>query len=229
MRPRLRYSGSAPQTARSLTVPWTASLPMSPPGKNERADDVAVGRQDHAALDRRQHRPVGQRPQELVVEGREQDLADQPARQPRALAVGQEDAVPGRPGHGAGELGSIGDGSVEPSSWPRTSTGWTAPCRGPAVLPVGRAGPLARDHRGPERVVGRAARAERRALVRGGCSPCSTSPLRHSGGSTARIDVDREPRLGVEVAVGRASAAGRSAAARPGRARDGRRPRRPRR
>ena len=34
MKDRLRYFGSAPQTARSLTVPQTESLPMSPPGKN---------------------------------------------------------------------------------------------------------------------------------------------------------------------------------------------------
>ncbi len=31
--PALRKSGSAPHIARSLTVPWTASEPMSPPGK----------------------------------------------------------------------------------------------------------------------------------------------------------------------------------------------------
>ena len=30
----LNQSGSAPATARSLTVPLTASSPMSPPGKN---------------------------------------------------------------------------------------------------------------------------------------------------------------------------------------------------
>ncbi len=29
-----RYSGRAPPMARSLTVPATASVPMSPPGKN---------------------------------------------------------------------------------------------------------------------------------------------------------------------------------------------------
>ena len=33
MKDRLRYFGTAPQTARSFTVPQTASLPMSPPGK----------------------------------------------------------------------------------------------------------------------------------------------------------------------------------------------------
>ena len=33
MNAAVRYSGVAPPTARSLTVPWTASLPMSPPGK----------------------------------------------------------------------------------------------------------------------------------------------------------------------------------------------------
>ncbi len=34
MNAAVRYRGVAPPTARSLTVPWTASLPMSPPGKN---------------------------------------------------------------------------------------------------------------------------------------------------------------------------------------------------
>ena len=32
--PQLKYSGRAPPTARSLTVPFTARVPMSPPGKN---------------------------------------------------------------------------------------------------------------------------------------------------------------------------------------------------
>ena len=34
MKPALKYSGRAPHMARSLTVPFTASVPMSPPGKN---------------------------------------------------------------------------------------------------------------------------------------------------------------------------------------------------
>src|SRR5450830_944080 len=34
MKPALRYSGRAPHMARSFTVPLTASVPMSPPGKN---------------------------------------------------------------------------------------------------------------------------------------------------------------------------------------------------
>jgi len=33
MKPALRYSGRAPLIARSLTVPLTASVPISPPGK----------------------------------------------------------------------------------------------------------------------------------------------------------------------------------------------------
>jgi hypothetical protein len=32
-KPAVRYSGFAPSIATSLTVPHTASLPMSPPGK----------------------------------------------------------------------------------------------------------------------------------------------------------------------------------------------------
>ncbi len=34
IKPALRYSGLAPHMARSLIVPFTARLPMSPPGKN---------------------------------------------------------------------------------------------------------------------------------------------------------------------------------------------------
>ena len=34
IKPTLRYKGRAPAMARSLTVPFTASSPMSPPGKN---------------------------------------------------------------------------------------------------------------------------------------------------------------------------------------------------
>ncbi len=33
MKPAVRYMGSAPTMLRSLTVPFTASSPMSPPGK----------------------------------------------------------------------------------------------------------------------------------------------------------------------------------------------------
>ncbi len=34
MKPQLRNCGRAPHIARSFTVPLTASVPMSPPGKN---------------------------------------------------------------------------------------------------------------------------------------------------------------------------------------------------
>ena len=39
-----RYSGVAPPTARSLTVPCTAKRPMSPPGKKRRMYHERVGR-----------------------------------------------------------------------------------------------------------------------------------------------------------------------------------------
>ena len=47
-KPALRASGSAPHIARSLTVPCTASEPMSPPGKKSRLHDEAVGREGQA-------------------------------------------------------------------------------------------------------------------------------------------------------------------------------------
>jgi hypothetical protein len=34
MKPDVKYKGRAPLIARSFTVPFIASLPMSPPGKN---------------------------------------------------------------------------------------------------------------------------------------------------------------------------------------------------
>jgi hypothetical protein len=34
IKPKLKYRGTAPHIAKSLTVPLTASEPMSPPGKN---------------------------------------------------------------------------------------------------------------------------------------------------------------------------------------------------
>ena len=38
-----RASARAPETARSFTVPFTASSPMEPPGKRQRIHDEAVG------------------------------------------------------------------------------------------------------------------------------------------------------------------------------------------
>ena len=49
IRPRERYRGTAPETTRSLTVPLTASLPISPPGKEDRIDDIAVRREGEPA------------------------------------------------------------------------------------------------------------------------------------------------------------------------------------
>ena len=126
-----QVQGLGPAGGQVVDRPVHGQLADVAAGEDERADDIAVGRQDHAALDRRQHRPVGHRPQELVVEGREQDLADQPARQPRPLAVGQEDEVPGRPGHGTGEVRVHRGRILEAVVMAGTSTGWTAPCRSP--------------------------------------------------------------------------------------------------
>jgi hypothetical protein len=43
MKPAESASGRAPHMARSFTVPWTASEPMSPPGKKSGRDDEGVG------------------------------------------------------------------------------------------------------------------------------------------------------------------------------------------
>ncbi len=46
-------TGRAPHTARSLTVPLTASSPMDPPGNSQRRDHEAVGGDgDGGAVDR---------------------------------------------------------------------------------------------------------------------------------------------------------------------------------
>ena len=71
-------SGCAPPTARSLTVPFTASSPMSPPGKEDRRDHVGVGGEGEP----RRRRPsddrlIVERVEERVPERRDEEALDQ--------------------------------------------------------------------------------------------------------------------------------------------------------
>ena len=95
MKPAESASGRAPHIARSLTVPCTASEPMSPPGKKQRADDEGVGGEGAgraAALHLERLAPVVQSCSSAGLrEGRHEHALDQHLRQPAAAAVRQRD------------------------------------------------------------------------------------------------------------------------------------------
>ncbi len=133
-KPADRRSGRAPAIARSFTVPFTASSPISPPGKKsglttyesvvnaELPDDGCVA----------QH---GER---RIVERRQEQPFDKAVRRLAARAVGECDR---RRQRAAAQRSSA-----------------------PPVVVVGGAGALARDHAGAERPLRRARRAEDLAL-----------------------------------------------------------------
>ena len=98
--------GRAPHIARSFTVPCTASLPMSPPGKNRGLHDERVGRErDPGARDVEDRAVVEERERGIVEGGKEQPL-DQAARHPPASAVRHQHGRRSRTGGDrAGERG----------------------------------------------------------------------------------------------------------------------------
>ncbi len=121
---RREKSGSAPPTARSLTVPWTASRPMSPPGKksgrttNESVVKASRGRLHAVARAEPDGRLILQRGEHVVAERRHEQPLDQ---------VG---------------------GQRPPLPWP--STMWSYCDRGSGQVPEGSAIDR-RRHRSPSR------------------------------------------------------------------------------
>ena len=101
-----RNSGRAPPTARSLTVPCTASRPMSPPGKKsgrttkESVVKAMRGPSRRCLPPRRDGRLVLQRRQHVVAEGGQEDALDQVGRQLAAAAVAEQDLIVPRLRHG---------------------------------------------------------------------------------------------------------------------------------
>ena len=94
----------APPTARSLTVPWTASLPMSPPGKksgrttNESVVIAIRGERRSIVARQTDGRLVLERGQHVVAVSRQEQPRDQLRRSEAAAAVAQRDPVVRRNG-----------------------------------------------------------------------------------------------------------------------------------
>ena len=91
MKLALRNFGSAPETARSFTVPFTASSPIDPPGKNSGCttnESVLI-----AMLARRQikHRGIAQILQRRIAKRRQKQVLHQLVAQLAAAAVAHHD------------------------------------------------------------------------------------------------------------------------------------------
>ncbi len=85
--------GIAPPTARSLTVPWIESEPMSPPGKKigRTTNESVVSAMRPAATG--SAGLILQAIEDLVTEGGPEDGFEQRVRQRAAAAVAEHDAV----------------------------------------------------------------------------------------------------------------------------------------
>ena len=88
---RLMYSGVAPATARSFTVPWTASEPIVPPGKLERLHGEAVGREHHLAVGERQRHGIRIGIEFWIAEMAQEYLRDEFAHEAPTVAVSERD------------------------------------------------------------------------------------------------------------------------------------------
>ena len=94
MKPAVRYFGVAPIIATSLTVPHTASLPMSPPGKNSghtTCESVLMARRVQALS--LHHTGIIARAQDGIIERGQEFLRDQIVRQFAAAAVPHHDPI----------------------------------------------------------------------------------------------------------------------------------------
>ena len=186
-----RYSGVAPDIARSLTVPLTARSPIEPPGKNiglttnESVENASRAPPSPA----RQHRRVAELGVRRAAERRQEQLLDQLARHRPAAAVPHHDrrGVPQRQrADPALEVQVVAHRLHEPRlraraapAGGRGSTPRTRPRDDTIVAPSGLRG----VHSLPNA-------AHSCGLI----SPWSTSPDRHSGDSSVWMSADREPR-----------------------------------
>ena len=94
-----RNRGRAPPTARSFTVPWTASLPMSPPGKKiGRTTNESVVNANRGALgpfmpETADGGLILERAEDVIGKRRHEQPLDQIGGQPAAAAVAQQDVL----------------------------------------------------------------------------------------------------------------------------------------
>ena len=103
MNAALKKSGMAPPTARSLTVPWTASEPMSPPRKKQRLHDKRVGGEGEARPTCVNLRLVILTVERGIREERLKQSTHQVGGKASAAAVPEHDAVLHRQRRGASD------------------------------------------------------------------------------------------------------------------------------
>jgi hypothetical protein len=117
MKPALSQRGRAPHMARSLTVPHTASRPMSPPGKKSGLTTwESVVNASRAPAGAGQQRAIVARGERRVRKGRLENPLDQLLGQPAAATVGQLDfRVTRHRGRTAEVRGVGGGGGHNPS------------------------------------------------------------------------------------------------------------------
>jgi hypothetical protein len=85
--PTLRYWGSAPHMARSLTVPLTARSPMLPPGEKDGVNHIAVGGKGQALAADGQHSAVIELGKNRIVEQGQQEVLGELVRNLAAAAM----------------------------------------------------------------------------------------------------------------------------------------------
>ena len=111
MKLALRNFGSAPETARSLTVPFTASSPIDPPGKNSgcTTNESVLMREPRAGG--LKHRGVAQIFKSGIAERGQKQMLDQLVAQLAAAAVAHHDGGIVGQRQRAGPVGEIGCGN----------------------------------------------------------------------------------------------------------------------
>ena len=108
MKLALRNFGSAPETARSLTVPLTASSPIDPPGKNSGCttkESVLIARARAGGVE---HRRIAQIFKRGIAEGGKKQMLDQLVAELAAAAVAHHDGGIVGERKRAGPVGKIG-------------------------------------------------------------------------------------------------------------------------
>ena len=204
-RPALKKSGSAPHMARSLAVPWTASEPMSPPGK-KRGCTTKV-----SVVKARRSAPTGTTAPSpraarysLRKAGRKtRSMRDDVFLPPPPCASWTMSPWP----KGVGQV-SMDSTVRDMLTSPRRGQGRPI---GPPVVEVGGAGPFGRRPWSRPCGCSGVQRVPNSGQSVGLSRPCSTRPARHSSGSRAERPATSKTLLRVEAGV-----AGREGVSAPG-------------
>ena len=117
MKLALRNFGSAPETARSLTVPLTASSPIDPPGKKSGWTTNESVRERETCATRFEHRCVAEVFESGIAEGGKEEMLDKLGAELAAAAVAHHDGGIVGERQRAGPVGEIGLGAFCSSSF----------------------------------------------------------------------------------------------------------------